>query len=263
MTSIDYYQLSEKLQKKLSEFFSNSKVAKLFLVTLIAIIVWYIFLIAHLFYSYKYWQDIKPIATEFDPNNSKYNFKSIAFSHLFGVVNKPGASLADAIKSELPIKLKGVIANVNPKLGSAIILDPDGNEDTYNIGDALPINGREVTLEYVFTDKVYLKNNSVLEYIEYPKLEDKLKGGSGQPSRFEGLNSNNNKKKPSPKSGSSSSNQFLPKADDNIIKTYPGSDSVVPEGMDEKRNKMFELRQKQLQKVSKYKKKIQNMERVL
>ncbi|MBP9722319.1 MAG: hypothetical protein KBD64_04075 [Gammaproteobacteria bacterium] len=168
----------DSISSRLQYFFSDSKIARLILFGSVLTLFWQSYLLYILHSSFKNWQlpqiqKVQVVSEEFSDFKLVNNVET---KHIFGEVVKPGGSLENALKTNLPLTLKGIMAYSDPKRGEAIIQDANGKEKAYVIGDRLPADSGLVTLEYVFKNKVYIKNNDVLEYILYPVLE--LQSGS-------------------------------------------------------------------------------------
>ncbi len=190
-------QIYELTLPKLQYFFSDEKIARVVLYLFYVLFVICIFLNVALFWKYAKWEPL--VVTYIDTSEVKsLEVSDIAQKHIFGVPSKAGATLASARETKLPIKLKGVVVPLNPKLGSAILL-VDNKEQSYKVGDIITVGGNKVTLEYVFKDKIFISNNDSLEYVLYPKLEDRLKNSADAPSplfdesliKFKGSDKNN------------------------------------------------------------------------
>lgn len=197
MISDNMLHIYELFLSKLQYFFSDEKIAKVVLYSFYVLFIICIFQNANLLWKYSSWQPLKPISKDLTEVKS-LDVSDIAQKHIFGVSSKPGATLANARETKLPIQLKGVVAPQNPKLGSAILL-VDNKEQSYRVGDKIVIGSNKVILEYIFRDKVFINNNEILEYILYPKLEDRLKNPSDSQSplfnksliKFKNSNENN------------------------------------------------------------------------
>lgn len=171
--SLNKERIKELVTIKLQYFFSDSKIAQVILTIAVLLLVWQSYLLLHLYSGYKNWQ-LPQVQQIFNAKNDHTRTQSIdiASKHIFGEVIKSLDSLAEAIKSRLPITLKGVIADSqNPKAGQVIIQDNSGKQKVYGVGDRLSINSSKIILEYVFKEKIYLKNNGTLEYILYPIVD--------------------------------------------------------------------------------------------
>jgi type II secretory pathway component PulC len=177
MSYQDFSQVSETLIIQIKKFFIDPNVAKTVLGLSTFVLMLCSYNLVSLYVSYKDWVaiDVNILHRVVLPEQ---NLPTIGKKHLFGQVIRPGATLSDARKTMLPLKLKGIIYDLDPKLGAAIILGADGVEKSYHVGERLPIKGSNITLEYIFKDKVFIKNNDALEFIEYPKLELKNQPGS-------------------------------------------------------------------------------------
>lgn len=173
----DFSQIKEIIVNKTQQFFINAKIALAMLILSTILLLWQLYSIIDLYLFSK--SDAAASFLRFENINHvvladeftllpKLNIDQY---HLFGVVAKSGGTMAQALKSSLPLILKGVMAYTNSKYGHAIIKDDSGKEKYYNIGDKISSNLGSVTLEYVFKDRVFIRNNGVLEYIPYPKLD--------------------------------------------------------------------------------------------
>lgn len=218
----DLAQYSELAQVKLRHILADGKSAKTTLIVSSCILLYCFYLIFSLYTSVGALQ--LPVSdnvagTTVMPKN---DFALIQKKHLFGITARPGATLADAIKSDLPIEIKGIISNVNPRVGTAILTGTDEEEKGYNIGDTIKVQGIEVSLEYIFDDKIYIKNNELLEFILYPRLSLDSK-----PS-----NSNDMEQ---PISGNDVNTEFLPKAQEESYDEEPKGTPINKESL----NKLF------------------------
>lgn len=172
---LDFVQVKEKVVIKLHYFLTDNKIAQIILSCTLIILLWQAYLFFSLYTSYKNWQlpDITSSLALDKTSNIPgfYHINNISDQHIFGKVTKAGGTLADALKSSLPLTLKGVIAGNNSKHGEAIIQDEKGKHNVYAIGDKIPVDSGSVTLEYVFKEKIYINNNGILEYILYPVMD--------------------------------------------------------------------------------------------
>ncbi len=189
--NLDIERIKELVIIKLQYFFNDAKVAKIILFFSLALLLWQTCLIYSLYYNYKNWQlpDVEQIYranSQSKPNNTLV----IVNKHIFGALARPGGSLADAVKTALPLVLKGVIANsADSKLGQAIIQGGDGKQKVYAAGDQLKGVSGHVVLEYIYREKVYIKNNGRLEYILYPILDLSTLSGKSDKNIFRSGNS--------------------------------------------------------------------------
>lgn len=171
----DLSQYKDLATSKLQYFFHNIKIAQIGLLATVSILALQLYLLFSLSLDAKNWQmpqiSYSNINFNLSPHKKTLEISDIKEKHLFGEVIRDNDSLDDALKSILPLTLKGVIASSDPKDGQAIIQDAAGKEDVYFIDDRIPVDSGLVTLEYVYKDKIYIKNNGVLEYILYPVLD--------------------------------------------------------------------------------------------
>lgn len=188
MPNHDFSQVSDillnKIQDHLRVFFNNEFSAKLVFGLVIALCSLALYLLINLALTFNSWD--LPVAT-FPQNVESSEFDNIIIEnkHLFGKITKPGATFDHAVKTRLPLTLKGLIIDNDPKAGTAIIAGPDNVEKSYHVGDKLPITDSLVILEYIFKDRVYIKNGDAIEYLLYPKHEFRnqpngMMGGSNQ-----------------------------------------------------------------------------------
>ncbi len=171
----DLSQYKDLATSKLQYFFHDIKIAQIGLLATVSILVLQFYLLFSLSLNAKNWQmpqiSYSNTNLNFSPHRKTFEISDIKEKHLFGEVIRDNDSLDDALKSILPLTLKGVIASSDPKDGQAIIQDVTGKENVYFIDDRIPVDSGLVTLEYVYKDKIYIKNNGVLEYILYPVLD--------------------------------------------------------------------------------------------
>lgn len=175
MSYQDYSQLIEISLTKIREFFIDTKIALVALVVSILLLLGAMGNLFNLYFNYVNWIPLGELITNSASKEVTVSLNrkitAIHKKHLFGKTISPGSTLADALKTNLPLNLKGVMSNINPKKGSAIIAGPDGVEQSYVVGDKIAAGSTNVVLEYIFNYKVYITNKGVLEYIEYPILD--------------------------------------------------------------------------------------------
>ncbi len=109
-------------------------------------------------------------------------YQRIAGWHLFGEVAKappPPPEVPNEVPDEVPatqlrLSLRGVFHYPDVPRQRAIIASPDGKEDVYSVGDALPGGA---TLEDIGAQRVVLSRQGRLEALSFP--EDALAGSMG------------------------------------------------------------------------------------
>jgi general secretion pathway protein C len=109
--------------------------------------------------------------------------------HLMGEVSQQAAPVKPAAPVEAPetrlkLVLRGALASDDKQHARAIIADPRGKEDQYEIGDTLPGNAE---LSEVYPDRVILLRNGRYETLRLPK--DKKPGANTVVSRSIGTQS--------------------------------------------------------------------------
>jgi type II secretory pathway component PulC len=163
---IDINYATETVVSKANYLLDNTKFALCVLTAVSLTILGQIYLLTRLYINHNNWQ--LPV-TEYMVTSVALHKRSVAEAHLFGLKKRAGSSLENAVKSDLPLTITAIIANPhNSKLGTVILKDDNGKEKLYSIGENISRNAR---LEHVYQDKIYLDNNGVLEYINYPKLD--------------------------------------------------------------------------------------------
>lgn len=113
-------------------------------------------------------------------------YQRIAGWHLFGKVAKappPPPEVPKEVPEEVPatqlrLSLRGVFHYPDVDRQRAIIASPDGKEDVYTVGDALPGGA---TLEDIGAQRVVLSRQGRLEALSFP--EDGLAGALGSRSQ--------------------------------------------------------------------------------
>jgi len=127
-------------------------------------------------------QGASPVAGHSAPKTS-----AIAAWHLFGEpqVNAQQAQPIEAPETHLNLVLRGVLASDDQAHARAIIAEPDGNENYYAIGAALP-GGAKLTR--IYPDRVLLKRNGRYETLHLPR-EGKQDRPGGTSSRAGGSQS--------------------------------------------------------------------------
>jgi len=97
--------------------------------------------------------------------------RELAGWHLFGEAGRQNAvkraATLSAPETRLRLTLKGVFASDEAAAaGWAIIADPKGKEDTYEIGDPLPGNAK---LSEIYVDRIILERGGRFETLKLPK----------------------------------------------------------------------------------------------
>jgi general secretion pathway protein C len=99
--------------------------------------------------------------------------------HLFGASGGPaaptGSAPIDAPETRLNLVLRGVLSSGDPESAGAIIAEPNGNENFFRIGSALP-GGAE--LVEIYPDRIILKRAGQHETLRLPR--DGLEGPAPQ-----------------------------------------------------------------------------------
>ncbi|VAW79923.1 hypothetical protein MNBD_GAMMA14-580 [hydrothermal vent metagenome] len=101
--------------------------------------------------------------------------RELAGWHLFGEAGRQNAvkraATLSAPETRLRLTLKGVFASDEAAAaGWAIIADPKGKEDTYEIGDPLPGNAK---LSEIYVDRIILERGGRFETLKLPKNRNK------------------------------------------------------------------------------------------
>lgn len=108
--------------------------------------------------------------------------QQIAGWHLFGDATKaPQTDVPPPVampETKLNLSLRGVLAVDDPKTAQAIIGQPNGQEQSYGIGAALP--GGAILKEIKPTSVVLLRNHQY-ETLSLPKLDDGVDLGAASP----------------------------------------------------------------------------------
>jgi general secretion pathway protein C len=105
--------------------------------------------------------------TQDTTNKPKYN---VAAFKMFGDYNAQPQPKADTLKkiptTKLKLRLTGVSADKEQKLGSALIEDPKRDTERYVIGDELPGGAK---LHEVYQDRIILSRGGKLETLFFPE----------------------------------------------------------------------------------------------
>lgn len=99
------------------------------------------------------------------PTDNKTNLNKLLALNLFGdAAAKPQEvaqpDVTDAPETKLNISLSGVVASSDPNVGAAVI-EYRNSQSTYGIGDK--IEGTQVTLDEIYSDRVIIKNRVTRE----------------------------------------------------------------------------------------------------
>ena len=96
--------------------------------------------------------------------------EALANAHLFGeakVEETPvDTAVVDAPETRLSLKLRGVVADEDPKTGIAMVVDNRNDEKMYRVGDQVPGGAK---LHAVYEDRVILNRSGALETLSLPK----------------------------------------------------------------------------------------------
>lgn len=109
----------------------------------------------------------------------RLDISTIVNWHLFGAPGGPaaptGSAPIDAPETRLNLVLRGVLSSGDPESARAIIAEPNGNENFFRIGSALP-GGAE--LVEIYPDRIILKRAGQHETLRLPR--DGLEGPASQ-----------------------------------------------------------------------------------
>lgn len=99
------------------------------------------------------------------PGDSKTNLDKLLALNLFGNAEAKPQEVAvqdvtEAPETKLNISLSGVVSSPDPSVGAAVI-EYRNSQSTYGIGDK--IEGTEVTLDEIYSDRVIIKNRLTRE----------------------------------------------------------------------------------------------------
>jgi general secretion pathway protein C len=106
------------------------------------------------------------------------DIQAIVNAHLFGVAGDTGPTETDPTEvatTRMNLVLAGTIANIDPKLGYAIIGESSSSSKVYSVGKT--VTGG-TTLDAVYPDRVILNRGGKLEALLLPK---QFKGGGAPP----------------------------------------------------------------------------------
>lgn len=112
---------------------------------------------------------VNPVSTQptnnVRSNDNKTNLNKLLALNLFGdATAKPPPvveqDVTDAPETQLNISLSGVVASPDPSVGAAVI-EYRNKQNTYGIGDK--IEGTQVTLDEIYSDRVIIKNRVTRE----------------------------------------------------------------------------------------------------
>ena len=104
--------------------------------------------------------------------------------HLFGAPSAAAPSASgpiDAPDTRLNLVLRGVLSSEDPEGARAIIAEPNGNENYFRVGSALP-GGAELT--EIYADRIILKRAGQHETLRLPR--DAMEGAINTPARLPG-----------------------------------------------------------------------------
>lgn len=113
-----------------------------------------------------------PAAAEAAPGaaRQRVDISTIVNWHLFGAPSVPaapaGSAPIDAPETRLNLVLRGVLSSGDPESARAIIAEPNGNENFFRIGAALP-GGAE--LVEIYPDRIILKRAGQHETLRLPR----------------------------------------------------------------------------------------------
>jgi general secretion pathway protein C len=119
----------------------------------------------------------QPAATH-SPSQSTAATTRLQDLHLFGQAGSvAAAAIIDAPETTLDLRLLGTLASDDPSSGLAIIIDGDGRESNYGVGDDLPGSAR---LHEIYADRVLLVRQGQYETLS---LRDDQGNVSSRPRR--------------------------------------------------------------------------------
>lgn len=125
-----------------------------------------------------------PAPTPANNKRQRVDISEVVNWHLFGAANvAPTAASSgpiDAPETRLNLVLRGVLSSHDPEHARAIIAEPNGNENFFRIGSALP-GGAE--LKEIYADRIILLRAGRHETLRLPK--DDIEGASVTPTRAE------------------------------------------------------------------------------
>ncbi|MBR9805051.1 hypothetical protein GYB62_00855 [bacterium] len=113
----------------------------------------------------------RPNAASASPS-SQYDSAAIVERHIFGVADKDAPQdieVEDLPETKLKLTLRGAFTASEKHLASAIIEDDKQKASTYRVGATLPGNAK---LRAVYSDRVVLSRNGVLETLYFPTVEE-------------------------------------------------------------------------------------------
>ena len=102
--------------------------------------------------------------------NTTIDVNALVAAHIFGEAKVEEApvvtEVVDAPETRLSLKLRGVVADEDPKVGIAMIADNRGEEKMYRVEEPVP-GGAKV--HAVYEDRVLLNRSGALETLSLPK----------------------------------------------------------------------------------------------
>ena len=103
-------------------------------------------------------------------SNNTIDVNALVDAHLFGEAKVEEApvvtEVVDAPETRLSLKLRGVVADDDPKTGIAMIVDNRGEEKMYRVEDPVPGGAK---LHAVYDTRVLLNRSGALETLSLPK----------------------------------------------------------------------------------------------
>lgn len=164
--------------KRINQFY----LASFIIIVLILYFIWQIYLFIGFLTSYNEEPDFLIRAENYQAKVPlKTNLPDLAKYNLFGVYKKVTKKTIKA--SDLKVKVNGIFANSDPKLGTAVITS-DGETKLYLVGTK--IKGIAV-IEEILDDKVIISIDGAREFLPYSnkdlELSDKMINNQDFPPR--------------------------------------------------------------------------------
>jgi general secretion pathway protein C len=123
--------------------------------------------------------DAKLAVSEGAVSGPESAFGGIAHLALFGVpAEAPGSGPIAVPDTALPLRLVGVYADASPEHGRAIIVEANGAERLYRVGDPL---GEAAIVRAVHADQVIIERQDGLEALRLPRTEGALTALAPEP----------------------------------------------------------------------------------
>jgi general secretion pathway protein C len=119
-----------------------------------------------------------------DPRQPRLDIAKVVGWHLFGAPSAAAPTTGgpiDAPDTRLNLVLRGVLSSEDPEGARAIIAEPNGNENYFRVGSALP-GGAELT--EIYADRIILVRAGQHETLRLPR--DAMDGAANAPARLPG-----------------------------------------------------------------------------